>query len=257
MKRNFLLCLALGLATGCSKKPDPRDPKAAVQPTKEQRVLSGMTDSDKELVAGRPPKNAYVEMHWPVEDEVDNEWTQEFKAAATPQEKIEVIGRKQGTGPEQLGSLIRAALRVPDEKVRIEAVQTITTLIELPDEAPDLVAGAVHDPSSEVRAYAMEAVNELLPETQLDVYKATIAAPDHDVRKRTITELGRMHSKPAFEVLMTGLDNPDASFREEVNFEINLLVNQKFESYEQAKNWWDGPGAVNFSDNMIHTGGDE
>ena len=133
----------------------------------------------------------------------------------------------------------------------------LTSFVTLPDEVADLVTGAVHDPSSEVRALAMEAAIELLPETRLEVYKNTIAVPDPEVRKSTIVELGRMSSKPAFEVLMTGLQNPDPGFRQEVNFEIKLLVDQEFESYDQAKNWWDGPGEVSYSDQMVHTGGNE
>ncbi|MFT5410208.1 MAG: hypothetical protein ACI9NC_002935 [Verrucomicrobiales bacterium] len=256
MKRHLLLYLTIGFATGCAKKSDQKQPD--LNPAaKEQTSLSGMNSGDQAGVREVVFKNSYVERNWPVEDEEDNEWTQEFKDAATPAEKIEVLGRKQATGPEQLASVIRASLREPNEGLRIEAAQTIMSLIDLPDEVPDLVMGAVNDPSSEVRAYAMESVNELHKKTQLEVYGATIGASDYEVRKTTIVELGRMHSKPAFEVLMQGLANEDAAFRDEVNFEINLMVNQKFESYEEAKNWWDGPGAVNFSDNMIDTGDDE
>ncbi len=258
MKRNILICLVIVLVSGCSKKEDSDDPGEGVPPTKGQPKLSGMSGGDgngggtKEKVF----RNTYVEKNWPVEDEVENEWTAEFKEAATPQEKIEVLGRKQGTGPEQLASLIRASLREPDEGLRIEAAQTIMSLIDLPEEVPDLVMGAVNDPSSEVRAYAMEAVNELHKETQLKVFEATIAAPDYDVRKTTIVELGRMHSKPAFEVLMTGLMSEDNTFRNEVNFEINHMVQQKFETFEQARDWWQA-SAGDFGDNMIHTGGIE
>jgi hypothetical protein len=259
MKRRLLLLFALAFVSGCSKKPEQADAKKPAPPDKSGKgSLSAIRDGDKPGPGSGggdgPVTNTYAEEHWPADAVEENEWIAEFSAAKTPDEKLAVIGRKQGSGPEMLGGLIRAALRDPSERVRIEAVQTLTSFVSLPDEVADLVTGAVHDPSSEVRTFAMEAARELLPETQIEVYKNTIAVPDPDVRKMTIVELGRMLSKPAFEVLMTGLQNEDPGFRKEVNFEINLLVNREFENFDAAKNWWDGPGAVGYNENMINIG---
>ena len=266
MKPNLFITslVVFALVSGCSKESEENPPEGGGQPGKGASNLSGLSQGGAGTGTGASSsgaseekvfKNTYVEQNWPAEEE-QNEWTNEFNAAATPEEKIEVLGRKQATGPEQLASVIRAALRVPDERLRIEAAQTIVSLLEEPEGVPDLVAAAVHDPSSEVRAYAMESVLELLPKTQVEVFKETINAPEYDVRKKTITELGRMHDKPSFEVLMTGLAHPDSAFREEVNFEINLMVDRKFESYEQANAWWESEGAPNYSDDMIYTGED-
>lgn len=260
MKRLFPLCLAFIFATGCSEKDEEKASQSSNTITKEQRRENRNTSFGNSEAPNESNKtsfrNSYAEKNWPEEEEVENEWTREFKAAATPEEKIEVLGRKQANGPEQLSGLIRASLKVPNERVRIEAAQSIVSLLEIPEDVPDLVMGAVHDTSSEVRAYAMESVNELLPETKLKVYESTIAAPDYDVRKTTIVELGRIHTKPAFDVLMTGLQSGDAAFREEVNFEIKLMVNRNFESYEEATSWWQ-QNTTDYSDNMIYTGGIE
>jgi hypothetical protein len=121
-------------------------------------------------------------------------------------------------------------------------------------EAVDLVVGAVHDPDREVRLLAMETALELGRPTQLEIYRSTIVAPDESIRKMTITELGRIASKPAFEVLITGLQHPDSGFRGEVNEEINLLVDRRFETFDEARAWW-AESAGNFADNMVHIGG--
>jgi hypothetical protein len=258
MKPHILLLLAIGFSFGCSEKDEQKSSQASDPSGMEQRRMDRMSRDGNAGEPRRVPfENSYAEENWPAEDEGDNPWLQEFSSAKTPEEKIEVLGRKQATGPEQLASLIRASLKVSNENLRIEAVQSIPTLLEMPEEVPDLVTGAVNDPSSEVRTYAMDAVNELSKDTRLKVYESTIAAPDYDVRKTTITELSRIHSKQSFEVLMKGLETEDAGFREEVNFEIGALVNKTFGSYSQAKAWWDTEGSPNYDDTMIYTGDDE
>lgn len=219
-------------------------------------------------------QNPYARDHWSTANESANRWTDEFKAAAAPQGRIDVIERKQASGPEMLAPLVRLALQDGDERVRSEAVKTIRSFagwrgsVVAPaaggnggpepatarGEIVDLVVAAAHDPSSEVRVLAMEAALELETGTQLEIYRKTIAVPDATVRKMTITELGRMMSKPAFEVLLTGLQHPEPDFREQVNGEIQLLVNRKFGSFEQAQVWWDA-NAGSFNDKMIDTGG--
>lgn len=121
-------------------------------------------------------------------------------------------------------------------------------------ELVDLVMGAVHDPSSEVRILTMEAVVDFPAETQVAIYRRTISAPEYDVRRMTIVELGRLRTKPAFEVLIGGLQHGDPEFRDEVNTEIHLLVNQRFDSFDEAAAWW-GENADGFSDNMADFGG--
>ena len=254
MKPRILLFLAMVFSYSCSEKSSQADDESGM----EQRRINRMSRDGN---AGEPRQvafeNSYAEENWASGDEDDNQWLQEFNSAKTPEEKIEVLGRKQATGPEELAGLIRASLKVPNENLRIEAAQAIASLLEVPEEVPDLVTGAVNDPSSEVRAYAMDAVNELSDDTKLKVYESTIAAPDYEVRKTTITELSRIHSKQSFEVLMKGLETEDVGFREEVNFEIGALVNKEFGSYSQAKAWWDTEGSPNYDDTMIYTGGEE
>ena len=96
----------------------------------------------------------------------------------------------------------------------------------------------------------MEIVAEM-PDTKIEIYRNTIRAPDEKVRKQTAVELGRLLTKPAFEVLIEGLQDADPGFRKSVNFEINLLVNREFESYTEAKQWWDD-NKTKYSDRMIN-----
>lgn len=291
LKRHLIPGLvAVCLAAACTREseqetaaPD-RDAQEAGQSAGGRAVARSAGEAD--AAVGNAVQNPYAREHWRGTDEIDNEWTDEFKAAATADERIAVIGRKQASGPEMLAPLVRLALRDADEQVRTEAVRTIRSFAGMglrggdsrggdsgrapaavgdggsgrpaagavPDEVVDLVVGAVHDPSAEVRVLAMEAALELAPEVQLEVYRQTIGVPDEDVRKMTITELGRMMSKPAFEVLLTGLQHADPAFREAVNTEIHLLVNRKFAAFDEAQAWWEA-NSDKFGEKMIDLGG--
>ena len=305
----------LCMVGACSR--DDEEEGSTASPRERPGRVAGKVSGEAEGSASGVVRNSYVERHWKEEDEPKNEWTEEFKAAATSEERIEVLERKQVSGPEMLAPLIRLALRDADERVRTEAVRMLSSFggvasrgrdadwpgapsrddpsmgraigrrggggdhgsspSVLPDdgsgadsdlpgntdreeigqpesEVADLVVASTHDPASEVRILAMEAALELPPETQLEVYRSTIATPDETVRKMTITELGRMMSKPAFEVLTTGLQNSDSEFFDAVNGEIKLLVDRKFASYEEAQAWW-SENSGSFRENMIEVDG--
>jgi hypothetical protein len=297
-----LLCLS----ASCTKEDEDDSGSSAEKSTAPAKRVARPTGFDSEVALSKTVRNPYLKEHWQPDAEPENEWTEEFKAARSAEDKIDVIQRKHSSGPEMLAPLIRLALRDPDERVRTEAVMMIrsfagvsgltagaqplvgrgggvtggrsggssaggghgsagSTLPEetagggpetgpVADEAVDLVVGAVHDPDREVRLLAMEAALELGPQTQLNIFRQTIAVPMESIRKMTITELGRMRTKPAFEVLITGLQNPDSEFRGEVNEEIKLLVRRGFETFDEAQEWW-VESAGSYADNMVHIGG--
>lgn len=41
------------------------------------------------------------------------------------------------------------------------------------------------------------------------------------------------------DVLITGLKDPNPDFHNEVKTQIDFLISEKFDTYEQAKKWWD------------------
>ena len=244
-------------------------------------------------------ENPFAEKRWPEGEEVENEWTERFKEARTAEERLEGMGLKQASGPEDLDPLLRLALRDPDESVRQEAAKMISSFAgvtsgsraPVPGRRPsrqapgggggavdggtpetgeggepstggvdailervaDLVVGAAHDPSADVRTLAMEAVMELPPEAQLEIYGRTLFVEDEGVRRMTVTELGRMHNKDAFETLLNGLSHPDPGFLDVVNGEIKLLVHRSFASFEEARMWW-GDNAPGYAENMVDLG---
>lgn len=235
-------------ATSCSKKQPNENPDRPDEGKSKASPLSGVPEAP---ASPSPPKNAYAEKNWKL-DEPPDEWETRFEAAATVDEKIQILGEKETSGPENLPNLIRRSLRHGDERLRLEAVQRAPSLVTVPDEAVDVLSGAVFDPSSEVRAYAMEMAREQYPETTLKIYANTIKADEFDVKKTTAVELGRFSTKPAFEILMEGLADPDPAFVDHVNNEIFLLVNKRFESRRDAQTWW-GSVAEKYDDRLNYS----
>ena len=314
---HLLLLLAVGFFCSCSEESSTSD--SETQGDKKRRSSSRGPDggSNFSYSPTEAGSSTYAKRNWPTEEEEPtNEWTEQFKNATTSAQKIEVVERKQSSGPEDLAPLIRMSLRDSDERVRMEAVKMLPSFVSMPppsggrsplagprrslpgegsgpgseepengggstgdgttdngtsppettdadpqlgsqdplrDEVVDLVVGATYDENSEVRILAMEAALELQPERQIEIFSQTIETPEYDVRKMTIVELGRMMSKPAFDVLITGLQSPDPNFQVEVNKEIHLLVNRRFRDYESAQSWWE-QNAARYSDNMIDVG---
>ncbi len=242
--------LAILLACAACKKKEPNDTTKV--PDGSKPASKGAAGLPEVTPAAPAVKNAYAEKHWKL-GEPTGEWDTKFEEAATVDEKIEVLGEKETYGPEDLPDLIRRALRHPDERLRIEAVQRTPGLVTTGKEAADVLSGAVYDESKEVRAYAMEMAREQFMDAKLDIYRNTIKAEASEVKELTAVELGRLSTKPAFEILMEGLGDSDPAFVSKVNEEIFLLVNQRFDSQRDAQNWWGGV-SKNYDDRLNYTG---
>jgi hypothetical protein len=97
----------------------------------------------------------------------------------------------------------------------------------------------LEDESDSVRETTFDLIDYQSQKTQLKIYEDSIAATHNDVKYATLVELEGMSDHDAFEVLITGLADPDADFRAEVSQTIMFLVDMEFESYEQAAEWWE------------------
>ena len=194
-------------------------------------------------------KNSYAEKKWKLEEPA-TEAEKEFLAATTVEEKLLIIAKQHSIGPEELGPVVRRALRDPDERVRVDAILTTPSFFSEAKEATDIITAGTFDESSEVRAFSMEMALEHPVDTRLMIFDNTINSPNKDVREKTAVELGRHPTKQSYEILMKGLTNPDPEFVSKVNEEIKLLVDQEFPSWREANSWWE-TNAEKFDERMI------
>lgn len=181
--------------------------------------------------------NDYIEGKWRL-GTPGTDAEKAFEEADTAQDKILVLEKLQASDPGSLPSVLRRALRSPDESLRIQAVMKTSSLQSSPAEVVDILTAAAWDESSEVRAHALNMTHEQADEAKLEIFSATLTSTNPDVRDTALAELGRLRSKPALEALFHGLANGDPEFVAKVNQQLVNLINSQFGSYEEADEWW-------------------
>ena len=149
---------------------------------------------------------------------------------------IETLSDNDQLGPEAVPAITKA-LKDADERVRQAAVEACSSL-NSPDVAK-ILAQAVNDSSEDVRSAAFGAVGDKEPPVRLEVLKAGITSRYADAKEAAVTSLIDLSSPAAVDVLIPALKDPDPDFREDVSSAIEFLISQEFQTYDQAKKWWD------------------
>jgi len=143
---------------------------------------------------------------------------------------------EESAGPEVLAVAVKA-LKDGDEQIRERAVEVCDAVND--PKVSRVLISALGDESETVRAAALQVADQKDAGIRLEVLKAGIGSPYEDVRSGAVTSLTDVSSPDAVDVLIAGLKDPDAEFREEVRLAISFLISREFETYEQAKSWWD------------------
>ena len=133
--------------------------------------------------------------------------------------------------------VISKALGDEDEQTR-EAAVDVLTFVKDP-KVGELLVQALGDSSESVRMAALEVAEEQEENVKLDVLKAAISSSYEEVKEDAVSTLIDVSNHYAMDILILGLKDSDAEFREEVNLAISFLISEEFDSYEEAKNWWD------------------
>jgi hypothetical protein len=129
------------------------------------------------------------------------------------------------------------ALKDNDEEIRQNAVEACGSVNN--PEVGKVLVQALSDVSEDVRTAALQVADQKDTDIRLEVLKAGISSPYGDVKGDVVSSLIDVSSPAAVDILITGLKDPDAEFRDDVRSAVNFLVSQEFETYEQAKSWWD------------------
>ncbi len=194
---------------------------------------------------------------------------EQFESFTSSEEKVNWIAEMSESNPDSLLGIVDTALDDPDEEVRQAAMEA---LVDSEPNAPglsDVVTKAIFDSDPQVRESAVEAcgfvegaqADELLAQAlddesddvrmsvfdvienkdtgvQLKVLTPAIASRYKDVREGALSTLIDISSPAAMDILIEGLKDPDADFRDDVTDAISFLVSEDFEDYQQAKKWW-------------------
>ncbi len=149
--------------------------------------------------------------------------------------------------PEILPAVERA-LSIVDDQIRTDALMSLSGIDNA--EVCELLIQALGDNSKNVRATALKVASEHSDRIELGVLEKGIVSSYVDVKYASAWLLQDRSDHSGIEILFGGLKDTNPEFREEVNETLNFLINQEFETYDEAITWW-GENKNNYDNELF------
>ncbi|MGA2172134.1 MAG: HEAT repeat domain-containing protein [Sedimentisphaerales bacterium] len=143
----------------------------------------------------------------------------------------------QGCESPEVLPVVAKAMTHPSEEVRRTAVGLLSD-INAP-QTGDLLATALSDESEDIRDAAFDITRFKDEQIQFKVLEKGISSPYGDTKEESVAMLENMGGHRAVDILIEALQDKDAEFREKVASSISMLIDKEFNSYEEAKTWWE------------------
>jgi HEAT repeat protein len=138
--------------------------------------------------------------------------------------------------PKVLPAIVDAMAH-PNEEVRRTAVGI---LLDINDpQAGDLLATALSDKSEDIRDAALDITRYKDKQIQFRVLETAISCLFGDIKEKSVFMLENIRGHRSVDILIEALRDEDAEFREKVGSAISMLLDEEFESYKEAKTWWE------------------
>ena len=143
----------------------------------------------------------------------------------------------QGYESPKVLPAIADAMSHPNEDVRQTA---LNLLLDINDpKAGDLLDTALSDKSEDIRDAALDITRYKDKQIQFKVLETAISCPFSDIKEKSVFMLENIRDHRAVDILIEALRDKDAEFREKVGSAISMLLDKEFESYKEAKTWWE------------------
>jgi HEAT repeat protein len=142
---------------------------------------------------------------------------------------------------KEVFSNLRKAMEDSSPEVREAAVDIIDD-IDIPKGDPeeaDLLLKAINDPSEDVRDAALTALENKPPYELEIIGEEAIKSEFPEIKEAILESLADTPSVRGVEIMIEGLNDPDPEFREDILDELELITDQTFSSFDDAKKWWD------------------
>ena len=133
------------------------------------------------------------------------------------------------------------ALNDKSPEVRVAAIEILDD-IEIKggsNTEVDLIARGVADESEDVRDAALSVLEDK-PRGELEsIAETAITSKYPEVKEEILSNLAMRPSLKGVDIMIRGLRDKNSDFKESVQFELEVITDQDFSSYEEAKRWWD------------------
>ncbi len=155
-----------------------------------------------------------------------------------PQVRLAALALLGNTQDGDIMPLVTKAMSDKDEHVRQAALSQVAQM-EDDERVGEVLEKGIADDSFFVRKTAVEMIAQQPAESRYKLYDKAIMNEHKDVHFETVTGLQKESSHATMDVLIKGLQHPDEQFRQDVQGSIDFLIQKRFDSYEEAKAWWD------------------
>jgi len=142
---------------------------------------------------------------------------------------------------KEVFSTLRKAFEDSSEEIRIAAIDIIDD-VDIPGGDPeeaDILLKAVNDPSENVRSAALNAIDNKSAYDLEIIGEDAIKSNYPEVKESILESLADTPSVRGVEIIIEGLKDQDPDFRSDVIDELELITDQSFNSYDDARKWWD------------------
>jgi hypothetical protein len=149
---------------------------------------------------------------------------------------MDLLAMKEDADDPNIIYVAVKAMKDVEPQIRQSAVEACASVTD--PTVGSVLVSALADESEDVRAAAIQVADQKEPAIRLSVLKAGITSQYEDVKEAVVSSLTDASSPAAMDILITGLKDPNPDFRENVKSAISFLVSQEFDTYDQAKKWW-------------------
>lgn len=130
------------------------------------------------------------------------------------------------------------ALNNPDPEVRAEALEALEDVDDEAINGP--LSKALTDENPDVRESAMEVMDDIQSPIILSSLEQALVAGDEDMRTAALSILEDIPDPGAVELIIEkGLLNYNSSVSQKAFDSLEFITDQEFKSYQEARDWWD------------------
>lgn len=242
-----------------SRRP-PRPPRA--EPPTPDEFSQFMAKESRVHRRKRPQRTLRPEQESTIEE------TKERWAAANSDDRMDLLDKVSGIYHAKVLDIVANALGDDEVEVRrlaIEMIQDYDTPLVIPlvkkalsdsdadtramalgalyyaddPEVQTLLVRGLSDADEDVREEALEAAAEQPDDVKYAVYAKGLEVAPSDAKLRVISRLEVEQTHGAVDILLAGLKDKDPAVVEDTQMALDFLLFRIFDSYEQAKTWWD------------------
>ena len=160
-----------------------------------------------------------------------------FADDLTSAEKLAALRSLENIDDPMVVDPIMIAMDDPDPDLRKAALEVLRDREY--EEINEVFIAGLEDDNQDVTERAMEILADGDSANILPSLEQAMLSSDGQIKRKAIVTLEDIEDVRAIDMLVAGLQSNDADIRRELFDSIEFITEQRFESYEEARIWWD------------------